>query len=98
MNHDILLDPQQIVRPIVLACDEPYAMQLATVLLSAAEANRSGQPLDVYVLSDHFSPSIRRRVVESLPEGSAVIRWVPVDLSSFEEFPTLPHISKMTFA
>jgi lipopolysaccharide biosynthesis glycosyltransferase len=99
MNDENRLDAQRIVRPIVMACDETYAIPLATALRSAVDANRSGQPLDVYVLWDRFSASIRRRVIESLPEGSAVIHWVPVDLSSFQGFSTLPHISsKMTFA
>jgi lipopolysaccharide biosynthesis glycosyltransferase len=98
MNDNNRLDAQRIVRPIVLACDGSYAMQLATTLVSIVGANRSGQPIEVYVLSDHFSLRMRQRVVDSLPEGSVVIRWVPVDLSSFQEFSRLPHISRMTFA
>jgi len=98
MSHDNGLDAQRIVRPIVLACDESYAMQLATALRSAVYANRSGQPLDVYLLSEHFSASLRQRVIDSLPEGSAVIHWVPVGLSSFEEFSTMPYISKIAYA
>ena len=99
MSHDILFDAQGIIRPIVLACDGSYAMQLATVLVSAVEANRSGQPLDVYVLCEQFPVGMRQRVVDSVPEGSTVIHWVPVDLSSFEGLPTMPHISsRMAFA
>ncbi len=98
MTHQSGLHTGRVVRPIVMACDGSYAMQLATALLSLVEANRSGQPLDVHILSDRFSPSIRKKVVDSLPEGLAVIRWVPVDLSSFKAFSTMPHISKMTFA
>ena len=81
-----------------MASDESYAMQLAVALKSAVDANRSGEPLNVYVLHDHFSSNIRQRVINSLPEGSAVIHWVSVDLTSFKGFSTLPHISKMTFA
>ena len=98
MNQDEGLHAHRMVRPIVMACDESYAMQLAIALRSAVDANRSGEPLDVYVLCDDFSSSMRQRVMNSLPEGSSVIRWVPVDLSPFEGFSTLPHISKMTFA
>src|SRR5216684_4206541 len=86
VNQDEALDAHRMVRPIVMACDESYAMQLAIALRSAADANRSGEPLNVYVLCDHFSSSMRQRVINSLPEGSAVIHWVPVDLSSFEGF------------
>ncbi len=77
-----------------MACDESYAMPLAIALRSAVDANRSGEPLDVYVLCDDFSSSMRQKVMNSLPEGSSVIRSVPVDLSSFEGFSTLPHISQ----
>jgi lipopolysaccharide biosynthesis glycosyltransferase len=84
--------------PLVFACDEGYAMPLATALRSIVDANRSNEPLDVYVLSDHFSESIRQKVIDSLPRGSASIHWMAVDLSLFEEFETLPHISKMTYA
>jgi lipopolysaccharide biosynthesis glycosyltransferase len=98
VNWDEGLDARRSVRPIVMACDESYAMQLAIALRSATDANRSGEPLNVYVLVDHFSPSMRQRVINSLPEGSAMIQWVPVDLRSFEGFSTLPRISKMTFA
>jgi lipopolysaccharide biosynthesis glycosyltransferase len=98
MDRDEGLDAYRMVRPIVMACDESYAMQLAIALRSAVDANRSGEPLNVYVLCDDFSSSIRQKVINSLPQGSAAIHWVPVDLSSFEGFSTLPHISKMTFA
>ena len=98
LSDDEGFDTRRMVRPVVFACDESYAMQLATALRSAVDANRSGQPLDVYVLWDKFSERMRQRVIDSLPGGAAVIHWVPVDLSSFEEFSTFPYISKMTFA
>jgi hypothetical protein len=44
MTQDNRLDSQRILRPIVLACDGSYAMQLATALVSAVDANRSGEP------------------------------------------------------
>jgi lipopolysaccharide biosynthesis glycosyltransferase len=91
-------DSQKILRPIVMACDGTYAMQLATALRSAVDANRSGRPLDVHIFCGQFSASLRRRVADSVPHGSVTIRWVPVDLTPFERFSTLPHISKMTFA
>lgn len=93
------LDTPQMARPVVFACDETYAVALATALRSAVDANRSGQPLDVYILCEQFSATVRHRIIDSVPKGSVVIHWVPVDLSLFAEFPTLPHISsKMTFA
>ena len=100
MSHSNGLQTERMTRrPVVFACDETYAVALATALRSAVEGNRSGQPLDVYVLCDQFSASMRKRVIDSVPESSAVLHWVPIDLSSFEGFPTLPHISsKMTFA
>ena len=98
-NRGERLDTAQRARPVVFACDETYAVALATAIRSAVDANRSGQPLDVYVLCDRFSTTLRHRVIDSLPEGSATIHWVAVDLSLFGKFPTPPHISStMTFA
>jgi lipopolysaccharide biosynthesis glycosyltransferase len=97
-SDDERLDSRRLARCLVMACDESYAMQLATALRSIVDANRSGEPLDVHVLSDRFSEDMRQKVVDSLPQGSASIRWAAVDLTSFEEFRTLPHVSKMTYA
>jgi len=85
-------------RPLVLACDEAYAMPLGTTLRSIVETNRSCWPIEFYVLSEAFSEDTRIRVFDSLPKGSASIRWVPVDLELFQEFSTMPWISKMTYA
>jgi lipopolysaccharide biosynthesis glycosyltransferase len=90
--------PGRMRHPLVLACDEGYAMQLATTLRSIVEANRNDWPLDFHVLSDGYSEDMRRKVLLSLPKGSASIKWVDVDLRPFGEFATLPHISKMTYA
>jgi lipopolysaccharide biosynthesis glycosyltransferase len=79
-------DAQPVLRPLVIACDESY------------EANLSEQPLDVYVLSDHFSADMQQKVINSLQQGSMSIHWVAVDLMAFEEFSTIAYISKITFA
>jgi lipopolysaccharide biosynthesis glycosyltransferase len=81
-----------------MACDEGYAMPLATTLLSMVEANQSGQPIDVYILTAEFTSAARQRVVDSVPQGAAVIHWVPVELESFQKFTTRTYISKMTYA
>lgn len=83
---------------IVLACDEAYAMPLATTLRSIVEANRSGWSLDFHVLTDGFSKDTQGRVLDSLPKGSASINWVPVGLGLFRDFCTVPGVSKMTYA
>ena len=41
--------------PIVLACDQNYAMPLATTLRSLVDSNRRHWPLDITVLSDGFT-------------------------------------------
>jgi lipopolysaccharide biosynthesis glycosyltransferase len=88
----------QMTRPIVLASDETYAMPLSTTLRSIVEINSSDYPLDFHVLSDGISEGTRKKVFESLPLGSATIRWVEVDLGPFREFSTITHVSKMTYA
>ena len=55
--------------PLVLACDDAYAMPLATTLRSLAEANQSRWPLDVTVLTDDASETTRAMVDASLPIG-----------------------------
>jgi lipopolysaccharide biosynthesis glycosyltransferase len=82
--------------PFVFACDAGYAMQLATTLRSIAETNQ--WPLEVYVLSDGLSEDTKKKVVDSLPKGSALIRWLSVDLTAFAGFSTLRHISTATYA
>jgi lipopolysaccharide biosynthesis glycosyltransferase len=72
--------------PIVTACDERFAMPLATAFRSIVEANRSSWPLEFFVLFEKFSRSTKNKVVSSLPPGTAVIQWMPVDLRPYEEF------------
>lgn len=84
--------------PLILACDKHYAMQLATTLRSIVETNSGSWPLDFHILSDEVSEQDRKRILDSLPEGSATIRWVPVNLGLFKEFGTMSYISKMTYA
>jgi lipopolysaccharide biosynthesis glycosyltransferase len=88
----------QTLCPIVLACDNGYGMPLATTLRSLVDANPSAWPIECYVLSDGIAEQTKRNVAASLPEGSAVIRWVPVELSDFARFSTAPHISRITYA
>jgi lipopolysaccharide biosynthesis glycosyltransferase len=88
----------RISRPVVLACDEAYGMQLATTLRSIVESNRLGWPLDFHVLFEGVSEGTLTKVHASLPLGSASIRWIPVDLGLFREFSTQEHISTMTYA
>ncbi len=91
-------DSGRLPLPIVLACDEAYAMPLATTLRSIVEANQNSWPLDFHVLANGLSDNTQQKVLNSLPNGSATIRWVPVDLALFRKFSTLSYISKMTYA
>lgn len=92
------MDSERISHPVVLACDKAYAMPLATTLRSIVESNRSGSPLEFHVLTDGFPENMQKRVFDSLPVGSASINWVTIDLKPFEDFATLSHISKITYA
>lgn len=87
-----------MVTPLVLACDERYAMPLATALRSIVESTRTSQLLEIYVLTDGIPDRIREKVRNSLPAGSADIRWIEVDLGLFRDFTTINHISKITYA
>jgi len=84
--------------PLVLACDEAYAMPLATTLRSIAESNRAHWPLDVRVITDGMSEAARERVRCSLPDGAVQLDWIVVDLAMFRQFDVLGHVSRMTYA
>ncbi|MDE2402262.1 MAG: glycosyltransferase family 8 protein [Burkholderiales bacterium] len=84
--------------PIVLACDEGYAMPLATTMRSIVEANAGHWPTPFYVLSDGFRKKTMQRVMDSLPEGSACVEWLTVSLEPFRGMVTIAHISAMTYA
>jgi lipopolysaccharide biosynthesis glycosyltransferase len=73
-------------------------MPLATTLRSIVESNASAWPLKFHVLSGGITEGTREKVFDSLPKGSASIRWVPVDLNLFREFSTVFYVSRMTYA
>lgn len=86
------------IRPLVMACDEAYATQLATTLRSVVDSHQAGWPLECHVLCEGFSEAARKKVLDSLPAGSASVRWIPVELKQFRGLSTEDHISTMTFA
>jgi lipopolysaccharide biosynthesis glycosyltransferase len=88
----------QTARTIVMACDEAYAMPLATALRSIADANRHGQSLEAYILVNDFSEDTRAKVLKSIPQGSISLHWIPIDMAAFENFVADRHVSKMTYA
>lgn len=83
---------------IVMACDEGYAMPLATALRSNADSNSRHWPLSVYILSDGFREKTQNRIRKSLPDGSISLHWLDVNLDRYTNLTTLSHISRMTFA
>ncbi|WP_346732559.1 glycosyltransferase family 8 protein [Bradyrhizobium sp. 186] len=92
------MESKQMRCPILLACDRRYAMPLATTLRSIVETDRSGEPFEFHVLVDGVSERIRKRILDSLPHGSASIRWIEVNLETFRDFSTIGYISKVTYA
>lgn len=90
--------PSQLC-PIVLACDEGYAMPLATTLRSLAESNQRHWPLLVTVLQDGFSEATMERVANSVPAGAIELSWKRIDLERFSGFVhRMPWVSPMTYA
>jgi lipopolysaccharide biosynthesis glycosyltransferase len=85
---------------IVSAANEAYAMPLATALRSITEANRASWPLEFWVLHDGIDEALQKKVLSSLPEKSALIVWVPVEMKLFAGFSagTTNYISKITYA
>lgn len=73
-------------------------MPLATALRSVVESNRDDWPLDVYILTTDMHEDSQKRVINSLPRGSASIRWIVVNLSSFHRFLNETYSSEMIHA
>jgi lipopolysaccharide biosynthesis glycosyltransferase len=97
-NFEASVDFKSISGAILMACDEGYAMPLATTLRSIAESNTGAGCIEVIVLTSYFSPEMQDKVVLSLPDQSVRVRWVPVELQRFQEFSTRTYISKITYA
>jgi lipopolysaccharide biosynthesis glycosyltransferase len=83
---------------IAMACDERYAMPLASALRSIVDSNKCHWPLSVHILTDGFHELTRKRIQESLPKGSVSLYWLHISLDRFANLPTLAYISRMTFA
>jgi lipopolysaccharide biosynthesis glycosyltransferase len=82
-----------------LACDEGYAMPLATTLRSLADNNDRHWPILVNVLHDGFSEATKSLIALSLPTGSIELLWKKIDLTRFSEFAhRMPWVSPMTYA
>jgi len=86
------------IGPIVLACDDRYAMPLTVTLRSIIEANQPDWPLAFHILTSGVSAHSRKRAENSLPAGAATIHWIEVEVKSFANFSTPSHISSVSFA
>lgn len=85
--------------PIVLACDEGYAMPLATTLRSLADSNTQHWPLFVTVLHVGFREATKELIARSVPAGAIELLWKPIDLMEFSRFShRMPWVSSMTYA
>jgi lipopolysaccharide biosynthesis glycosyltransferase len=85
---------------IVLAANETYAMPLATTLRSITETNPRSWPLEFWILHDGISETTQKKVLYSLPEKSASIVWVPVEMNLFTSFSpgARDYITKIVYA
>lgn len=81
-----------------MACDESYAMPLATTLRSVSDSTGGTLPWDVIILTSGFSDALKQKVRASIGFGTSQVLWLPADLSRFEGFETMPYLSKMTYA
>ncbi len=84
--------------PIVMACDERFAMPLATALRSLYENNKRHWPIQVHILTDRFSQDMRQRVSDSLPGGAADLRWVEADVELFRTYPLPQQFTPISLA
>jgi lipopolysaccharide biosynthesis glycosyltransferase len=85
-------------RCLVMACDDGYAMPLATAILSLVKNAVTNTPTDLIILTSSFSEPMRGKVEEAASESKLKIHWLPVDLDVFDKCTTRTYISKITFA
>jgi lipopolysaccharide biosynthesis glycosyltransferase len=86
-------------RLLVMASDGAYAMPLAIALRSIVESNQASPPIEVLLLCGDFPENARNKVLDSLPNTTASIRWVTINLELFERLSIVTaHVSKMTYA
>jgi lipopolysaccharide biosynthesis glycosyltransferase len=84
---------------IVFAVDAAYVVPLATAIRSVVENNKNVWPLDIHVIHEGIGEETQRRILNSLPWNSAVIRWHLIGTLAFASgFSTRPGVSKMAFA
>ncbi|RYD80202.1 MAG: hypothetical protein EOP84_12225, partial [Verrucomicrobiaceae bacterium] len=86
---------------LVLTCDGAYAMSLATTMRSIVDSNRSAWPLDFYLLISEFPKEVQEKLERSLPAQSALIHWLPVDVTQFQDFGVVAagsYVSRMAYA
>jgi lipopolysaccharide biosynthesis glycosyltransferase len=82
-----------------MACDESYAVPLATSIRSIVASSNGQQQIEIVVLTpSRFSAAVKKKVADSVPERFSLIRWVEIDVSQFACFSTAPYISSMTYA
>jgi hypothetical protein len=80
--------PQTGAPYILLACDERFAMPLATTLRSIVESQPDATAFRFCVMTDRFGASERAKVQSSLPAGSPEVEWVPISLDRFSGLET----------
>jgi len=85
-------------RIIVFACDQAYAMPLATSLRSLLENSSRTTDLEIVIITSEFSEYNRLKLLRSLPRTLPRIHWLQMSVAPFEHLSTRQYISKITFA
>ena len=82
---------------IALACDDNYAMPMATALRSIVDAN-DARPIEFHLLTDGLCEESKRKIEQSICGERVCVRWNVISLGRFAHLRTLANISRMTFA
>lgn len=86
---------------IAAACDDAYAMPLATMLRSLTTHLGAGRSVVAHILYDDLSSATKVRLQASVPEDRIRLRWTPVDherlTSVLRQIYSFDHISSASY-
>ncbi|GCF95645.1 glycosyl transferase family 8 [Enterococcus florum] len=85
--------------PIVTAADENYAPFLSVMIRSLLEKTSKDTPIRFYVIDDALSDSSKEKLMQTAAHysDSAVIQFVQVDKSVYEDFLVSDHITTTAY-
>ena len=61
---------------IVLVCNDHFSIMLGALIRSIVFNHRSGEPLNIYIISDNFSNKNKKKIVNSTMAANLSLKWL----------------------